>query len=71
LFQRLVIALFVLFIHIAPVAFDVAVEGFLDELSKVGVLAGQIVNFPRGYDLPGAESWIDYKQRVYGLYLLS
>ena len=61
LFERLVVVLLVLVIHISPVTLDVAIEGVLDEPGEVGVLAGQIVNPSRGYNLPGTESRIDYE----------
>ena len=61
LFERLVIGLFVLFIHVSPVALDMAVKGFLDELGKVGVLAGQVIYSPAGNNLAGVEDRIDYK----------
>ena len=36
LLERVVVGLLVLVIHISPVAFDVAIEGFLDKLGEAG-----------------------------------
>ena len=70
LFDRLVIGLFVLFIHFSPVALDVAVKGLLDELGEVRVLARQVVNPSADDNLAGLENRIDYEQCIYGYHLL-
>jgi hypothetical protein len=57
----LVVGLFILVVHVSPVALDVAIEGFLDELGEVGVLAGQVVNPSRGDNLPGVKNSVDYE----------
>ena len=65
-----VVGLLVLVIHISPVAFNVAVEGFLDEPGKLGILARQVVYSSTGDNLPCVKNGVDYEQCVYGLYLL-
>ena len=61
MFERLVIGLFILVVYVSPVALDVAIEGFLDELGEVGVLASQVVNPSRGDNLAGVKNSIDYE----------
>ena len=61
MFERLVVGLFILAIHISPVAFDVAIEGFLDELGKIGVLACQVIDSSCGHNLTGIENSVDYE----------
>jgi len=70
LFDRLVIGLFVLVIHIAPIAFYVAVKALLDKLGEVSVLADQVVDSSAGNNLAGLENGIDYEQRIYSYHLL-
>jgi len=60
-FEGIVVGLLILFVHVAPVALDVAIKGLLDELGKVGILAGQVVNPSRGDNLPGVENRVDYE----------
>ncbi|RAL70038.1 hypothetical protein C1G86_1565 [Dehalococcoides mccartyi] len=38
-----------------------AIEGLLDELGKVGILASQVEHSSGGDDLAGVESGIDYE----------
>ncbi len=60
-FKGLGIGLFILIVHISPVALDVAIEGLLHELGKVGVLTGQVIHSPAGNNLAGGEDGIDYE----------
>jgi len=61
LFERLVVGLLILTIHITPVSFDVAIKGLLDEPGEVGILASQVVNPSRGDNLPGVKNSVNYE----------
>ena len=53
MFECLVVGLIILIIHVSPVALDVSIEGFLDKLGKVLVLARQVVYPSRSDNLTG------------------
>jgi hypothetical protein len=57
----LVVGLFILVVHVTPVALDVEIEGFLDKLGKVRVLARQVVYPSSGDNLPGVKNSVDYE----------
>ena len=57
----MVVGLFILVVHVSPVALDVEIEGFLDKLGEVWVLARQVVYPSRGDNLPGVKNGVDYE----------
>ena len=66
LFQSPVIGQLVLIIHVSPVPFDVAVKGFLDEVSEVGIFVCMVINSSRSDKLSCVKNGVDYEQSVYG-----